>query len=171
MSQLKVNSIVPIGGIPSTGGNVYGGGIIQIVQQQTNTQVRMTATSFTDIGLSATITPTSSSSKILVTYDVQSRVFIIANDNAGNLQIVRGSTPLSPPTESYQYGYGARSQYANNASISYMVMRSILDSPNTTSATTYKIQGKCRDNTSTNSVDFQDDDEFFSFLTLMEVSG
>tara|TARA_R100001015_G_C4608374_1_gene163570 strand:- start:520 stop:1035 length:516 start_codon:yes stop_codon:yes gene_type:complete len=171
MSQLKVNSIIPITGIPSSGGNVYGGGIIQIVQQQTNTQVRMTATTFTDIGLSATITPTSSSSKILVTYDVQSRVFIDANDNAGNLQIVRGSTTISPPTQTYQYGYGARSQYANMASISYIIMRSILDSPNTTSATTYKIQGLCRDNTNNNSVDFQDDGHFFSFLTLMEVSG
>ena len=64
MSQLKVNSIVPVAGAPTGGG----GGIIQVKQTLKNdTASSSTTTSFTDIsGLSVSITPTSSSSKILL---------------------------------------------------------------------------------------------------------
>ena len=70
MSQLKVNSIVPVGGLP---GGADGGGIIQVVTATHNTQVSQasngsgnTQTTLTDTGLSASITPSSNSSKVLV---------------------------------------------------------------------------------------------------------
>ena len=171
MSQLKVNSIIPVGGIPSSGGNVYGGGIIQIVQNETETEAAITTTSFADIGLSATITPTSSSSKILVLYDVQVRIFIATTDNSAAIQIVRGSTAIKTPSQNYQLGYNARSVYNGTSGTSYLVSRAVLDSPNTTSSITYKIQGKMRNTGSGNSVEFQDDGEYYSFITLMEVSA
>ena len=70
MSQLKVNSIIPTGGIASSGGDAIGGGVIQVVQDFLNTTVGITSvagdsTTFTDTGLSATITPTSTSSIVL----------------------------------------------------------------------------------------------------------
>ena len=68
MSQLKVNSIVPAGGLPS-GSN---GGIIQVNQALVNTTVSAScgsASTFTDIsGMEVTITPSSSSNKILLYY-------------------------------------------------------------------------------------------------------
>tara|TARA_B100000963_G_C22330682_1_gene538504 strand:+ start:77 stop:610 length:534 start_codon:yes stop_codon:yes gene_type:complete len=63
MSQLKVNSIVPVTGLPS-GSN---GGIIQVVNSHLKTRQSISAsTSFQSTGLSASITPSSSTSKILV---------------------------------------------------------------------------------------------------------
>lgn len=63
MSQLKVNSIVPAGGLTS-GAN---GGIVQIVNSHKKTRTTITASSsFQETGLSATITPSSNNSKILV---------------------------------------------------------------------------------------------------------
>ena len=55
MSQIKVNSIIPVGGV-ATG---QGGGIIQTIQESTTTLVSTTSTSAVDSTLSASITPTS----------------------------------------------------------------------------------------------------------------
>ena len=69
MSTLKVNSIIPVGGVPTGGG----GGIVQIVTATHNSQVSQssngsgnTQTTLTDTGLTASITPTSTSNKVLV---------------------------------------------------------------------------------------------------------
>ena len=63
MSQLKVNSIVPVGGLPS-GAN---GGIIQTIQTVKTDTFSTNNSGFTDVtGLSATITPSSNSNKVLV---------------------------------------------------------------------------------------------------------
>ena len=66
MSQLKVNSIVPAGGLLS-GSN---GGIIQVkqtIKKDVFTFTQTVANGYTDLtGLSVTITPSSSSNKILV---------------------------------------------------------------------------------------------------------
>ena len=68
MSQLKVNSIVPVGGLPSGAD----GGIIQTVQtvkSDVTSQSGSSSGTFFDIsGMSATITPSSNSNKVLVTY-------------------------------------------------------------------------------------------------------
>ena len=65
MSQLKVNSIVPVGGLPS-GAN---GGIIQIVQTVQTGTSSSSADSFTNIGPTVSITPSSSSNKVLVRFN------------------------------------------------------------------------------------------------------
>ena len=63
MSQLKVDSIVPSGGLLS-GAN---GGIVQVVNSHKKTRTTISAsTDFQATGLSATITPSSNNSKILI---------------------------------------------------------------------------------------------------------
>ena len=66
MSQLKVNSIVPVGGLPS-GSN---GGIIQVkqtIKKDVFTTSQYVGSGYTDLtGLSVAITPSSNSNKILV---------------------------------------------------------------------------------------------------------
>ena len=71
MSTLKVNSIIPVAGVPTGGG----GGIIQIVQSlkkdtsTTSVTTNTTSSAFESVSnLTCTITPTSSSSKILVDF-------------------------------------------------------------------------------------------------------
>ena len=93
MSQLKVNSIVPVGGLPS-GAN---GGIIQTVQtvkSDVTSQSGSSSSTFYDIsGMSATITPSSSSNKIMA---VVSCVLGASTTGRNNLlRLVRGSTVIS----------------------------------------------------------------------------
>ena len=67
-SQIRVDSIVPTTGVPTGGG----GGTVQCVQDVLTSTVTVTSTSFTDVGLSATITPRSNSNKILAIADISS---------------------------------------------------------------------------------------------------
>jgi len=61
-SELRVDRIIPVNGVPTGGG----GGVIQVVNTTFVTALSGTVASRVDTGLSLTITPTSSSSKILV---------------------------------------------------------------------------------------------------------
>jgi hypothetical protein len=108
---------------------VGAGTIVQVVTATTTTQTATTSTSFVDTALSASITPTSSSNKVLVMVD---GAIGSANSAGGSIiNIVRGSTVL-------QYK-GAQYVGVTNINISNQAMI-LLDSPATTSATTYKVQ-------------------------------
>ena len=141
MSQLKVNSIVPVGGL-SSGAN---GGIIQIVQAVKTDTFSYSSSSFGDItGLSATITPSSNSNKILVIVDLQ-----VGSDNDSQAMFLlkRGSTSIN-----FGDAAGSRSQcFAEVGSGEDYHQQScsthFLDSPATTSATTYKVQMRVTGNT------------------------
>ena len=143
MSQLKVNSIVPAGGLPS-GAN---GGIIQVVSTTKTDAFSTTSSSFTDItGFSATITPSSNSNKILVIVTLNG--FGTASDSSdfgGMMVLVRGSTQIaigdaagsrSRASIGLPSRSGAQGLLQQSGSISH------LDSPATTSATTYKVQAR-----------------------------
>tara|TARA_R100001594_G_scaffold59140_1_gene93088 strand:- start:257 stop:832 length:576 start_codon:yes stop_codon:yes gene_type:complete len=149
------------------------GAILQVVFADTNTEVNHNSTNWEDIGLSAAITPTATSSKILCLAQVQARLFIghSNTDNAFALQLLRGSTAIQTTAGSYQVGYNHIQVFNTTSETSYMVPVNHLDSPSTTSATTYKIQGKNRDSEGVNAVHFQDDGKYYSTLTLLEVAG
>ena len=138
MSQLKVNSIVPVGGLPS-GSN---GGIIQMKQTVKTDTASSTADSFTNIGPTVAITPSSNSNKILVRFtfvgfpsgSAWAHYFRLARGGAeisGSVGTDVGSrTPASTVIDSYGEG-----------SLSYIQTSfEFLDSPATTSETTYSIQ-------------------------------
>jgi hypothetical protein len=134
MSQLKVNSIVPVGGLPS-GAN---GGILQVVQAVKVDQASFNSTSFADVsGLSASITPSSSSSKILCTCSLY-----VSRDDGGSttkINFVRGSTNIGQPTGSSTTHQATMFMYTTSE-LMFPITQVFLDSPATTSATTYKIQ-------------------------------
>lgn len=134
MSQLKVNSIVPVGGL-SSGAN---GGIIQIVYAETTTKVSESNGSFVDSGITATITPSSNSSKILVVASVQWFLFREASETSGSFKLLRGSTAISTHNNAVHIEAGVTSQSRIISEGGYTIQR--LDSPATTSATTYKVQ-------------------------------
>ena len=151
MSTLKVNSIIPVAGVPTGGG----GGIIQI-KQAIKTDVFSTTNNtggvaIIDIpGLSVTITPTSSSSKILIVADAGGHTH---NSMGGALLINRSISGGSSGTLSTGLantaGSRLRSNFTGNlyttdgggsGDIQLNVSCKILDSPGTTSAVTYKVQ-------------------------------
>ena len=106
------------------------GSVLQVVQGTYTTLFSTQSTTMIDTGLTASITPTSASSKILVT--ISSQGFVAYASGSGDFltNIVRGSTELikqkSQITYVGQSYFGAFPQY--------------LDSPATTSSTTYKLQ-------------------------------
>ena len=136
-SKLRVDSIVPVDGVPAGGG----GGIIQVVHSSATAEVSQansgtTQTTLTDTGLSATITPKFSTSKVLVlvhqTYqidngnnDVQFQINMVLRDGSNNT--LHGGM-----------GYNAL-RWKNMISTSNVYSLNFLHSPNTTSAFTYKM--------------------------------
>ena len=161
MSTIEVNKITPIsGGSTVTLGNSGDtfnlasgatagfGKIGQIIVSRTISNINITADgSYVDTGVTATITPTSTSSKILV---IPAFCYLIYQQNADNrlgtnLRIVRGSTAVETwgndagtlaDTGLGTYNYST-SQPVGLVNIWTTVYE---DSPNTTSATTFKIQ-------------------------------
>ena len=135
MSQIKVNSIIPVSGVPTGGG----GGVIQVLSTTKTDTFSTSNSSMTDItGLSVTITPTSSTSKILILThctgngDGSSRV---------NFRLMRGSTPIARGDANGDRVRTFGGIFApNNDNTTETVSAVHLDSPATTSATTYKVQ-------------------------------
>ena len=120
------------------------GNVLQVVQATTSTTVTVSTATYTDTGLSASITPTSATSKILIFVNQTTRVSRSGNSAEFGSRLLRGSTnilvPLEDGTGPYEFGGSAVGPtalvYATRASINY------LDSPNTTSSVTYKTQGR-----------------------------
>jgi hypothetical protein len=112
------------------------GKIGQIVFASTATETSTTSTSYVDAtNLTASITPTATTSKILVIATVG------ASSNGGAysataLQLVRGSTSIADYGNNKVYAGGGFTQNFNVVALNW------LDSPSTTSSTTYKVQFK-----------------------------
>ena len=166
MSQIKVNSIIPVAGVPTGGG----GGIIQVMQTYKNdTASSTTSGSFTDIsGLSVSITPTSDSSKILVFVVLGS---ISHNAQAVGFRLLRDSTQVGGASSTALQS-GFTNVYADEE---YMMSAShcFLDSPATTSAITYKLQWRNEGGTVYLGRYFNNATEYngASTITAMEVSA
>lgn len=103
------------------------GKVLQVVEAETSTLASTTSSTYADTGLSATITPSSTSSKILILI-VQN--FSQFNSATGDFRIVRNTTDLR--TWGYACGYNTGGNFMPYVPMNY------LDSPSTTSAVTYK---------------------------------
>ncbi len=145
-----------------------GGKVLQVVQATYSTETTVASTSFTDTGLTATITPTLATSKILVMVNQQYDYYRAAKDQGINIQLLRGASAI--------YNSGVNEQFytqANGASeIRHINFASYvyLDSPATTSATTYKTQGKCLYTTNSGTSKYQYGSNT-STITLLEIGA
>lgn len=153
----------------------YAGAVLQVVTATKSDNFSTTSTSFTDVtGLSVSITPSSTASRILVIAN------LFVGTTSGNFftigQVVRDSTALAINTGSS----GGWNGWANSGSLtSGNDNRSVvhngvtyLDSPNTTSATTYKIQVRAGNGTGyVNRWALNGDAVAVSSITVMEIAG
>ena len=112
------------------------GSVLQVVNGFINTGVTTTVNStYIDTGITATITPTSASSKIMVLVNICGMWRSSNNSwNRIGLKLLRGSTVLG--IEAFAQLYTGTALEFRSAGAMY----SKLDSPATTSATTYKVQ-------------------------------
>ena len=177
MSELRTNRIVPRAGLPSGSS----GGIIQIVHTNTSSHTYNNNTSYADItGVTATITPTRSDSKILI----QCSLAVSKTDNHSFLgRVVRNGSAISGSGGVAESGHSSQEDgtwwlVRTTAHSANPLMVNYLDSPSSTSAVTYKAQGKTSNsgqyyaiNRTVNSEDNIYASPGFSSITLMEVSG
>jgi hypothetical protein len=137
--------------------------ILQVVTGSTSTLASSATATLADTGLTATITPQSSSSKILVF--VNHPQCHKTNANAFNcltLAILRGATNIQTVTTVAGFTGAA-------GDLVFGVSGAVLDSPATTSATTYKTQFASSFGGATLNVQFGSAGT--SSIVLMEVSA
>ena len=116
------------------------GKILQVIQTVKKDKQTIQSASLTDItGMSVTITPSSSSNKVLIRYCVSA----FTANQYWSMRLLRGSDSTI-----FIGDQGSQSSHTRSSFGSYMssyvdgrsVTQELLDSPNTTSATTYKLQ-------------------------------
>jgi hypothetical protein len=115
-----------------------GGKVLQVVSATAAPVTTVTSTSFTDAGLSASITPSAATSKVLVITNFD----LVISENSSTVigagaRLVRDSTAVYTYTAPNAMYLGLAS--ANNA-VRTLQGLVYVDSPNTTSSTTYKVQ-------------------------------
>ena len=141
-----------------------GGKVLQVVQGTTATTVTVATTTLTDTGLTATITPTLATSKILVL--VTQGAYLITNPIAQTgaaYNLNRDATAIVTGTNGV-YSFTVSSVATGNYQSRGYWPLNYLDSPATTSATTYKTRGAAGVNSA--SVTFND---FTSTIILLEI--
>jgi len=113
------------------------GSVLQVVTGSAqSSRVTFSSTTFADTGLTVDITPSATSSKILVIASGDSWIQGTGWNAYLEIRLMRDSTEISRVRNAYDSGnstFGARLTNAHTLSI--------LDSPSTTSAVTYKVQG------------------------------
>ena len=170
---------ISVGGLPDgivdsdmLANTVTTGKILQVVSQNLTTQMSTSSTSYVDSGLTASITPSATTSKVLVTLNI---AVAISGDHNGYLRLLRDSTEINSGSggdTNSLFGLNGNStafRYAPN-----MQSCNFLDTPSTTSATTYKVQVRAHSGSYTMYINRRNIDTNFgvaSNITLMEIAA
>jgi len=149
-----------------------GGKVLQVVQAEYSTGTTIASTTFTDTGLTASITPSASTSKVLVLVSQPAVIgYSSGSSVGGSAQIVRGSTAVFVQGANkdslyftIQVSGQSDLQLGQNISMIY------LDSPATTSATTYKTQAAVSSTAAGRSITAQYNSAK-STITLIEIGA
>ena len=154
----EAGTIITTAGVPSSA--LPAGSVLQVVQFTTTSTTSTTGTLFIATNLAATITPQSTSSKVLVFG--QTPCYASQNQTQPQITLYRGTTDII----GQNYGFG--NIYSNSAGYQEgMLSFSFLDAPSTTSATTYKIYMRSG-GTGTGIVG---NSGRLAVITLMEIAG
>jgi hypothetical protein len=178
MSLIKVNDIQTTGGLPNRGK------VLQVIQTVKTDPFTTDSDSMVDVtGLSVQITPSSTSSKVLVIADIHAGtnyyvgfINVVRNSTTLFLGDAAGSRPRSTIVVIEDPTMGGTHGWSDNFT------RMILDSPATTSAVTYKIQASGRIDNESNGAIFINrtapdrntagyDVRMASSITVMEISA
>jgi len=158
MSTLRVDNIR---GQTADGTNRY---VVQVVQGTASTQTAHSSNAYADTGLSVTITPQLTTSKILIMANQKGVRLETDNGSGCSLALLRGSTIIykpSPSTGHHDLLYSDGGGYGQ-------LEITFLDSPSTTSATTYKTQ--CASFYDGRNVFCQQGNNFTSTIIAMEIA-
>jgi len=140
---------------------------LQVINTTNNTNTSTTSTSLVNTSLALAITPKFSTSKILVIVTVFARKGTGSTDSAVVLGLTRGGTLINGSSGITQYGgLWTGTNVANSGCLSF----SYLDSPATTSSTTYTVQIATGNASATAQINPDNSSYSQSNITLMEIA-
>jgi hypothetical protein len=137
------------------------GKILQVLQQTYSTATSNGTETYADTGITLNITPSSASSKVLIFVTVAG-MYRSANDCSARFQVMRGASSIHEFEKNIMNSGGVANQ-------SGTTVTNYLDSPATTSATTYKVQ--FRRNPAGGGTIYINLSDSISTITLMEVGA
>jgi len=140
------------------------GAVLQVVNFSVNATVSSSTSTYIDSGITATITPKFATSKILIIADATG-LYKGTNNAAIGLKLVRNSTDLLVFEALAGYTNTTTNNAVGGSGVSY------LDSPATTSSTTYKVQLASLTNNAIVYVNQNYTGVGNSTITLMEIAG
>jgi hypothetical protein len=158
------NVLTVSGGIPVWSAPAGGGKVLQVVSANYSTATSNSTSTYADTGLTASITPSAATSKVLVI--VSQNGCTKSAGNASNriaLRLLRGATSILTAGDYFGYTGGATEIIGESISFSY------LDSPSTTSSTAYKTQFQNPVNVASVTVQFTSSHN--STITLLEIGA
>ncbi len=187
MSEVKTNKISPRSGTAFTFGDSgdtfsipsgvqphasatvsgFGGGkVLQVLSMTYSTETYSTSATFADTGLTLAITPSATSSKIFVLAQIKTTGQDNSSTRGGKvgLQILKSSSIIYGPINTGMYVANAGSSLLRQSQNWNQLQ--FLDSPSTTSATTYKLQFNCPDDGA-----WANADGGMGIFTLMEIGA
>ena len=164
-NTITINSGDKISG--AAGSIIAPGQVLQVVSTAKTDVFSSSSTSFTDVtGLSVAITPSSSSNKILVSVHFTAAA---TGANSPRFNLVRDSTTIAQPSGSVPSSLQLNTAGSTDGRMGSIVF---LDSPSTTSETTYKLQGRTDGNSFVvNRRGDSANKTSISTITVMEIAG
>ena len=169
LSKIDIENMVT-GELTTTNGGTAAtsftaGKVGQVVQASTSTAVNVASTSVADTGLTVNITPTATTSKVLV--QVNQNILTDIDTELGNskIKLLRDSTTAIDFTTNI-----ARVEANGSSAVKFgnLTTFSHLDSPSTTSQITYKTQGAISSTSNNGTARFQNS-SVPSIITVMEI--
>jgi hypothetical protein len=141
---------------------------------KTNTYTSNSGNTWVDItGMSVSITPESTSNKVLIQISLMGSGVVGAN--VANFRLLRGATVIYQGDTDGSRGRGWAASMASEQYSQESQSGTFLDSPSTTSATTYKIQQKSNNTIYVNRAETAQNDagniRTASTITAMEIAG
>lgn len=166
--------VAPALGTPASGvltnctgvvaGALPAGSVLQVVNGTYATQTSTSTSTYVTTGLTASITPRSASSKILVFANVGG-VYKQANNTSVSLRLYRGASSIIQFEDNAAYNATTTNICVGTCSATY------LDSPATTSSTTYTVYFASASNLASVYVHSFNVTSTASTITLMEIAG
>tara|TARA_B100001057_G_C22345586_1_gene754998 strand:+ start:18 stop:554 length:537 start_codon:yes stop_codon:yes gene_type:complete len=145
------------------GATLPAGSVLQVVFNEYGTQTTMPNSTYTNSGLSASITPKSSTSKILILVRPHLRLYSSNSDTGLGFRILRNNSNVvfisTTAYDTYVYDNGGHAEFRGGLFVQ------AFDAPATTSSTAYSLQGVAYGGTVT-----MQNAGNFSQMTLMEIA-
>ena len=156
LTRISNQSLTSVTALPAA---ISTGKVLQVVNQRFTNYVTSTSNTYADTGLTASITPSSASNKVLITISLSSGF----SGTGGNInaQLLRDSTTV----ETY-----SRLSFGSSSHINVQGCYMFLDTPSSTNSLTYKLQWKV-DASTARINDHNGSNNPSSTITLMEIAG